>query len=144
LCGLAARRAHSGLLQKSARGRRRGAQAKSAPPPGRRGCRAARACASTHKLGHPHNETTTKTKHNQTNNQTIKNPTTTKNKAAVVHLVFNPLQRWRYRRIPGPPFRPLFGDLPSIRALGSHVFMAQCARRYGPVCKVFMGGGVCV
>lgn len=39
----------------------------------------------------------------------------------------------------GPAYRPIFGNLPEFRDLGSHEFMAQCHKRYGPIFKVWFG-----
>jgi hypothetical protein len=44
--------------------------------------------------------------------------------------------RWRYRHVPGPPFRLLVGNLPEFVEHGSHEFWRRCAQQYGPVFKV--------
>jgi thromboxane-A synthase/cytochrome P450 family 3 subfamily A len=53
--------------------------------------------------------------------------------------VYNPWQRFKLRHIPGPAYRPIFGNLLEIRQLGSHVFMQQCRERHGPVFKLWAG-----
>lgn len=39
----------------------------------------------------------------------------------------------------GPQYRPVFGNLPEFRDIGSHEFMQQCYDRYGPVYKIWFG-----
>jgi thromboxane-A synthase/cytochrome P450 family 3 subfamily A len=39
----------------------------------------------------------------------------------------------------GPPYRPVFGNLPEFRDIGSHEYFAQCHQRYGPIFKVWFG-----
>jgi thromboxane-A synthase/cytochrome P450 family 3 subfamily A len=56
-----------------------------------------------------------------------------------VVLFTNPYQRWRHRHIPGPPYRPLFGNLPEFVSDGSHAFFDACRAKYGPVFKVWFG-----
>ncbi|GBF94151.1 cytochrome P450 [Raphidocelis subcapitata] len=59
--------------------------------------------------------------------------------ALLVVLATNPYQRWRHRHIPGPAYRPLFGNLPEFIADGSHAFFDECRAKYGPVFKVWFG-----
>jgi len=59
--------------------------------------------------------------------------------ALLVALFTNPYQRWRHRHIPGPPYRPLLGNLPEFITIGSHTFFDQCKETYGPVFKVWFG-----
>lgn len=62
---------------------------------------------------------------------------------AACHLLFNPLERWRYRHVPGFPYRPPLGNLPDIvRAGGMPHFALIGAEIYGPSFK-FWRGTVC-
>lgn len=59
--------------------------------------------------------------------------------ALLVVLFTNPYQRWRYRHIPGPPYHFLVGNLPDFMSCGSHAFLDECKKVYGPVFKVWFG-----
>lgn len=41
--------------------------------------------------------------------------------------------------VAGPAYRPVFGNLPEFRDIGSHEFMQQCYNKYGPVFKIWFG-----
>jgi hypothetical protein len=41
--------------------------------------------------------------------------------------------------VAGPAYRPVFGNLPEFRDIGSHEFMQQCHNKYGPVFKIWFG-----
>ena len=51
----------------------------------------------------------------------------------------NLVQRWRYRHIPGPPPKWLLGNAAEIQARMMHGSYEQWAKKYGPVCRIFMG-----
>jgi cytochrome P450 len=56
---------------------------------------------------------------------------------------FHPLARWRYRHIPGPPFRFLVGGFPEIARSGLETAFTEWAARYAPttgIYKVVLGG----
>ncbi|KAG2434390.1 hypothetical protein HYH02_012402 [Chlamydomonas schloesseri] len=59
--------------------------------------------------------------------------------ASVVIYLLDPIQRWRLRKIPGPPTKPLLGCLQQLRSLPLPLFLQSCAQTYGPVFKVAMG-----
>eukprot|EP00198_Chlamydomonas_reinhardtii_P000935 XP_001690270.1 cytochrome P450, CYP711 clan [Chlamydomonas reinhardtii] len=56
-----------------------------------------------------------------------------------LHVLADPLQRWRLRHIPGPPALPLLGSVPAMMRAGGPFFFRQCFAKYGPVFKVAMG-----
>ncbi|KAK9828027.1 hypothetical protein WJX81_001818 [Elliptochloris bilobata] len=58
---------------------------------------------------------------------------------AVVVYGFNPLTRWRYRKLPGPPPQWLFGNLREVIKKGNHAAYTDWHRSYGPVFKLFLG-----
>ncbi|WIA09117.1 hypothetical protein OEZ85_008529 [Tetradesmus obliquus] len=62
----------------------------------------------------------------------------------IAYLVINPVNRWKYRHIPGPCYRAIFGNLPEFRKYGSHEFMVACRAKYGPVFKLWFGHRVWV
>lgn len=55
---------------------------------------------------------------------------------------YRPLARWKYRHIPGPPYRFLLGGLPEIGKMGMETACSAWASKYGDrgVYKVFYGG----
>ncbi|PNH05177.1 hypothetical protein TSOC_008592 [Tetrabaena socialis] len=55
---------------------------------------------------------------------------------ALLVVVCDPVQRWRLRRIPGPPALPLVGCLPQMMRWGGPTCYRRCAAKYGPVFKV--------
>jgi thromboxane-A synthase/cytochrome P450 family 3 subfamily A len=60
--------------------------------------------------------------------------------AALVHVALNPVERWRFRRVPGFPYKAPFGDLPGIvRAGGLPHFCVRGAELYGPTFKMWRG-----
>lgn len=59
--------------------------------------------------------------------------------ALILYVVVNPFHRLRMKHIPGPAYRPIFGNLPEFRDIGSHEFMAQCRQKYGPIFKLWFG-----
>ena len=52
----------------------------------------------------------------------------------------HPVARWRLRRLPGPPFRWLVGQLPEMLGRGQEAAYAEWGRRYGGVFLIFQGG----
>ena len=62
--------------------------------------------------------------------------------AGLVVYGFHPIRRWRYRRVPGPPYRWLVGHLPEILAEGQEQAALRWARRYGPGPFCFWLGGI--
>jgi len=59
--------------------------------------------------------------------------------ALLAYIIINPVNRWRYRHIPGPRYRPIVGNLPEFVSLSSHEFFNQCSRKYGKVFKIWFG-----
>eukprot|EP00198_Chlamydomonas_reinhardtii_P012713 XP_001702050.1 LOW QUALITY PROTEIN: cytochrome P450, CYP711 clan [Chlamydomonas reinhardtii] len=55
--------------------------------------------------------------------------------ASLLIYLLDPIQRWRLRKVPGPPARPLLGCLPQLRAQPMPLFLQSCAQTYGPVFK---------
>lgn len=55
-----------------------------------------------------------------------------------------PVQRWRFRHIPGPPIGWMIGNLAEIVRLGRHEAFRAWGIRYGPVFRVVEGGVVTV
>ena len=51
----------------------------------------------------------------------------------------NLVQRWRYRHIPGPPPKWLLGNATEIQAKMKHGAYEEWAKKYGPVCRIFIG-----
>lgn len=66
-------------------------------------------------------------------------PLLTLAQALILYVVVNPFHRLRMKHIPGPAYRPIFGNLPEFRDIGSHEFMAQCRQKYGPIFKLWFG-----
>ncbi|KAL4438672.1 hypothetical protein ABPG77_006276 [Micractinium sp. CCAP 211/92] len=58
---------------------------------------------------------------------------------ALIVYGFHPIQRWRYRHIPGPKPRWLIGNLLDIHREGQENAAARWAREYGPVWCFWMG-----
>lgn len=58
---------------------------------------------------------------------------------ALIIYGFHPIQRWRYRHIPGPKARWLIGNLLDIHTEGQEGAAARWAREYGPVWCFWMG-----
>ncbi|GFR45349.1 hypothetical protein Agub_g6718, partial [Astrephomene gubernaculifera] len=50
-----------------------------------------------------------------------------------------PFQRWRLRRFPGPFGLPFLGNLPEIASMDMTAYLQHVARKYGPVCKIWVG-----
>jgi thromboxane-A synthase/cytochrome P450 family 3 subfamily A len=64
--------------------------------------------------------------------------------AALLHVLFNPLERWRHRHIPGFPYKAPFGNLPDIVRAGGLPHLALHATTvYGPTFKIWRGQ-VCI
>lgn len=55
-----------------------------------------------------------------------------------------PIQKWKFRYIPGPRTEWLFGNLQGIIAKGKHEAFRTWAREFGNVFKVFEGGVVSI
>ena len=49
---------------------------------------------------------------------------------------FNPLARWRYRKLPGPRPQWLHGNLREVIKKGNHQAYMEWQRRYGVVFRV--------
>ncbi|KAL4448043.1 hypothetical protein ABPG75_005262 [Micractinium tetrahymenae] len=62
--------------------------------------------------------------------------------AAFIVYGFHPIKRWRYRHLPGPPFRWLVGNLPEMIAEGQENVAARWAKQYGPGPWRYFAGGV--
>lgn len=63
---------------------------------------------------------------------------------ALVIYGCHPLQRWKYRKLPGPPPTWLIGNLATIIRLGYPKALQQWGAEFGPVFKVWQGGNVLV
>mmetsp|Transcript_1357 Transcript_1357/g.4048 ORF Transcript_1357/g.4048 Transcript_1357/m.4048 type:complete len:577 (-) Transcript_1357:297-2027(-) len=57
---------------------------------------------------------------------------------------WRPVQRWKYRHIPGPPPVWLIGNLPGLLRMDRPVALQQWAKEYGPIFKIFQGGTLVV
>jgi hypothetical protein len=51
----------------------------------------------------------------------------------------NPVQRWRYRHIPGPPPAWLLGNAVTMRRKMAHIAYEDWKALYGPVFRIFVG-----
>ncbi|PSC76937.1 cytochrome P450 [Micractinium conductrix] len=59
--------------------------------------------------------------------------------AALVLYGFHPVKRWRYRHLPGPPFRWLVGHLPEVFKEGQDDAQERWAEQYGSPFLMWMG-----
>lgn len=57
----------------------------------------------------------------------------------VVTYGLNPLERWKYRHLPGPPVGMFLGNMLESTRVGPHQYLLDCSRKYGPVFTFFMG-----
>lgn len=54
------------------------------------------------------------------------------------------INRWRFRRIPGPFAPPVLGNLPGIAAHELHGFLERCRARHGQLFKMYIGSSMVV
>lgn len=60
--------------------------------------------------------------------------------AATAWLLFRwVLNRWRFRRIPGPFAPPLVGNIPGLSRRGFPAYLDDCRSRYGRLFKIYLG-----